>query len=145
MLTTHRKIVGICHLVVGALSFLPTIVMTAMFGGIYAIMEIGSRHATDAADAADVAEAKAIFGIGLGVILLIVMITTALVGVLSLAAGAGVLLRRRWGDLMAMVLGVLALFNVPVGTAFGAYTLWVLMKADPLPQRALPQRDYAAA
>jgi hypothetical protein len=29
-----------------------------------------------------------------------------------------------------MVLGVLQLFNIPVGTAIGAYSLWVLLQDE---------------
>ena len=50
-------------------------------------------------------------------------------GVMALpgfAAGYGLLKRRAWGRILGMIVGVLNLFNVPVGTAVGVYTLWVL-------------------
>ena len=37
--------------------------------------------------------------------------------------------RRPWARMLAIVLGVLALFKVPLGTALGVYTLWVLAPA----------------
>jgi hypothetical protein len=41
-------------------------------------------------------------------------------------AGWGLLDRRPWARTLAIILGVLALFDIPFGTALGVYTLWVL-------------------
>jgi hypothetical protein len=35
-----------------------------------------------------------------------------------------------WARIAAIVLGVLALFHPPFGTALGIYTLWVLLSGD---------------
>ncbi len=48
-------------------------------------------------------------------------------GALSLAAGWGLMHRAPWARMLAVILGILALFSVPFGTALGVYTLWVLM------------------
>ena len=45
----------------------------------------------------------------------------------SLIAGFGLLERQSWGRPLALVMAFLALLNVPLGTALGVYTLWVLM------------------
>jgi hypothetical protein len=45
----------------------------------------------------------------------------------SIVAGAGLLTRRSWARILALVLGGLQLFNVPFGTALGIYTFWVLL------------------
>lgn len=50
--------------------------------------------------------------------------------VLSLMAGWGLLERQPWARMLAIVLGVIHLINVPFGTALGAYTLWVLLPSD---------------
>ena len=50
--------------------------------------------------------------------------------VLSLMAGWGLLERQPWARMLAIVLGVLHLINVPFGTALGAYTLWVLLPTE---------------
>jgi hypothetical protein len=44
----------------------------------------------------------------------------------GLAAGYGLLKGHSWGRILAIFVGVLNLFNVPVGTAIGVYALWVL-------------------
>lgn len=45
-----------------------------------------------------------------------------------LVAGYGLLRRARWGQILGIVLGFLSLFNFPVGTIIGAYTLFVLLQ-----------------
>jgi len=55
-----------------------------------------------------------------------VLIAVAVAGAI---AGWGLMERRPWARVLAIVLGVLALFKVPVGTALGIYTLWVLAPA----------------
>ena len=47
----------------------------------------------------------------------------------SLIAGWGLLQREPWGRILALVVGFISLFNVPIGTALGVYTLWVLLPA----------------
>ena len=48
----------------------------------------------------------------------------------GLAAGWGLLERETWARPLALVLAVLALLDLPFGTALGAYTLWVLLPED---------------
>jgi hypothetical protein len=52
-------------------------------------------------------------------------------------AGWGLLQRESWARIVALVVGFISLFNVPLGTALGIYTLWVL-----LPSQA--EEDYRA-
>ncbi len=49
-------------------------------------------------------------------------------GLPGLVAGAGVLARQSWARVLAIVVGILGLVNIPVGTAIGAYTLYVLLQ-----------------
>jgi hypothetical protein len=48
----------------------------------------------------------------------------------SLLAGYGLLKGKSWGRFLAIVVGILGIFNFPVGTLIGAYTLWVLLQDD---------------
>jgi hypothetical protein len=45
---------------------------------------------------------------------------------LAFITGYGLLTRRPWGRTLAIIVGVLSLIKLPVGTAMGIYTLWVL-------------------
>jgi hypothetical protein len=61
----------------------------------------------------------------MAVVPFIVAITVVMAS-LAVVAGYGLLTRRSWARVFAIVLAVLALFKIPFGTALGIYTLWVL-------------------
>lgn len=74
-----------------------------------------------------------------------------LVGILSLAkaaagflAGWGLLNRQSWARMLTIVLGVIALFHIPFGTALGIYTLWVLLPSHSEEEYQNYQRAEAA-
>lgn len=50
----------------------------------------------------------------------------AALAVPGLAAGYGLLTRKPWARVLALVVGILGLVNFPVGTAIGLYALWGL-------------------
>jgi len=60
---------------------------------------------------------------------------------LGFAVGWGLLQREEWARVFALVLGFVALLSVPIGTALGIYTLWVLMPS----QSEREYRELAAA
>lgn len=69
-------------------------------------------------------EAAAILGVtgtALGLLL-------AVLGVPGIVAGYGLLVRKSWGRILAIVVGVLGLINFPIGTAIGIYALFVLLQ-----------------
>ncbi|HYL16834.1 MAG TPA: zinc ribbon domain-containing protein [Terriglobales bacterium] len=45
-------------------------------------------------------------------------------------AGWGLLQREPWGRILALIVGFISLFNIPIGTALGIYTLWVLLPSQ---------------
>ena len=45
----------------------------------------------------------------------------------GVCVGLGLIQRRPWARISAIILGGLALFHPPFGTALGVYTLWVLL------------------
>ena len=64
-------------------------------------------------------------GVGafVGVIMLILAVP-------SLVAGYGLLKRREWGRILVIVLSLFDLFSFPIGTAIGAYSLYVLFQDE---------------
>jgi hypothetical protein len=52
---------------------------------------------------------------------LVVLSTPEIVG------GIGLLKHKPWARYLVLVLAVFDLFNVPLGTALGAYSIWVLL------------------
>ena len=53
-----------------------------------------------------------------------------LVSVPGIIAGVGLLRRRTWGRYLALVMSVIWLLNIPIGTAIGAYSIWVLVQDE---------------
>ena len=50
----------------------------------------------------------------------------AALGLPGLFAGYGLLTRKSWARVLAIVVGILSLLNFPIDAAIGIYTLWVL-------------------
>ncbi len=48
---------------------------------------------------------------------------------IGLIGGIGLLNREPWARTLVLVAGFLELLNVPIGTALGIYTIWVLMSS----------------
>jgi hypothetical protein len=70
------------------------------------------------------ADATTVLGV-IGTAVGLLMLVLGLPGVL---AGYGLLTRKSWGRLLALVIGLLNLVNFPVGTAIGIYALLVLLQ-----------------
>ena len=48
----------------------------------------------------------------------------------EIIAGIAILKRKSWGRILGLIIAVLDLFNIPIGTAIGIYTLWVLLQDE---------------
>ena len=57
-----------------------------------------------------------------------------LLGLPGLLAGYGLLTARPWARILALVVAILNLVNVPIGTIIGIYACWVLLQQ--------PTREY---
>jgi len=53
-----------------------------------------------------------------------------LTSVPEVIAGIGLLKRKSWARILAIVLAILDLINIPIGTAIGIYALWVLLNDE---------------
>jgi hypothetical protein len=127
---THRKILGIWHVVMGFITLTPILIVGLVFGGISSIVAMNADS-----------QQTAVVGVSLAVILGIVAVVLGFAGALGIIAGLGVLKGYRWGDVLATVLAVLQLFNVPFGTALAIYTVWALWIREPAPLQAFPKPD----
>jgi len=68
------------------------------------------------------------FGAAFGPLVLYVIGGSLLIlGTGGVCVGLGLMQRRPWARAAALILGVLAIFHPPFGTALGIYTLWVLL------------------
>jgi hypothetical protein len=57
-----------------------------------------------------------------------------ILGLPGLIAGYGLLTAKPWARVLALVIAILNLVNVPIGTIIGAYACWVLLQQ--------PTREY---
>lgn len=48
----------------------------------------------------------------------------------GIIGGIGLLKLKPWARILVLILAVLDLFNIPIGTTVGIYTIWALMKDE---------------
>ena len=61
---------------------------------------------------------------------LVVAFVSLLAGLLTLIGGVGLRKRKSWAWGFVWVLACMSLLSVPIGTALGAYALWVLTRSE---------------
>ncbi len=109
---SHVKIVGIVNIVFGVLGLIAAaIVLVAVAGG-GLISGDETTIAVTSIVAVSVSSVIAVFSIP------------------QIIAGIGLLKLKNWGRILGMIVAVLDLLNIPFGTAFGIYALWVLLNAE---------------
>jgi hypothetical protein len=109
-LQQHVTVLGWLHIVGNAIMFLLGCFVFALLWGIGAAT--GDPEATTI---------LGIVGTTVGALLVVL-------GIPGIVAGYGLLRRRTWGRILAMVVGFLGLVNFPLGTIIGIYTFWVLLQ-----------------
>ncbi|HEV8042011.1 MAG TPA: hypothetical protein VGP62_24240 [Bryobacteraceae bacterium] len=110
------KILGILHIVFGALCVLGGLITLAVMGGIAGI--VGSAdQSNDAAVAVPVLAAIGLF----------VCVLCLVVGLPGLVGGIGLLQYQPWARITIIVISALDLIHIPIGTALGIYGFWVLL------------------
>ena len=113
-LQEHLRTLGIFWMIVGGIVLLPA--LAVMVFGTAATMFVPFHDAV-------------MHTVG-PLLTLIIGGTLLILGAGGLFVGWGLINRRPWARIVAIILGVLALFHPIVGTALGIYTLWVLLSHD---------------
>jgi hypothetical protein len=106
----HIKIVGWLHIIGSAFSLAIGVFVFYLLTGIGVV----------SGDAQAVA-VLSIVGTGVGAFL-------SLLALPDIASGIGLLMHKSWGQILAIVVGILNLINFPIGSLIGLYTLWVLFQ-----------------
>ncbi|HEY0004593.1 MAG TPA: hypothetical protein VGB17_07250 [Pyrinomonadaceae bacterium] len=105
----HNRLLGILFLVWGGLQLLglvfSAIIMPVIFSG---IPEFASSEFS---------------GMFWG-IMIFALALSALFAIPPFLAGYGMLKRKSWSRMAALVAGAIALLSIPMGTALGIYTFW---------------------
>ena len=119
----HVSILGILYIVFGCLGILAALGFLLLFGGAAGIVGLVAHEEPDASVAVPI----------LGGIAVVVSVILTLLSLPGLVVGIGLTKFRRWARLGGVVLSALNLLNFPLGTALGAYGLWVLMSKESEP------------
>ncbi len=64
------------------------------------------------------------------IVLTFVGIWVILVSIVGIVAAAAVLKRKEWGRILLLVISFFSLIRIPLGTALGVYSIWVLLKDE---------------
>ena len=113
-LDNHRRILGILYLISGILSFLGMLMLNAFLSVIFsfAMQEVNADERQAAELALSIAQYVPVFVI-------------IFFSVPTLIAAFGLLTRKSWATLFALIVGCLKLFSFPIGTAIGVYSIWI--------------------
>jgi hypothetical protein len=115
----HVKILGILHIIYGALGVFVGLLALLIMGGIAGMVGV-TDHSPDSALAIP------ILG-GIGALVFFILLAISLPGII---VGFGLLHFKPWARLLTLVLSALELFSIPFGTALGIYGFWVLLKPE---------------
>lgn len=111
MLDNHCKIAAIVHIAMGAFLLLSLAFFMLFFGGMAFLSQ------------ADIPFAGWIAGLGAFIVGLFV-----LYGAAQIAAAVSYLNGSQVGRTFLIIFSVISLFNFPIGTAAGGYSLWALLR-----------------
>ena len=127
----HVTVLGVLYVVLGVMGLMAAVIVLVIFGGLAGLVGVAAQNDPDAQIAVPILGALAV---GL----------CCLLGLLSapgVIAGVGLIKFKPWARILAIILSILNLLNIPFGTAIGIYGLWVLLtpETEPLFQgEALP-------
>lgn len=116
----HIKILGILNIVWGGLGVLCGLFLLAIAGGISSIL---GRMADFRPETL---VALPIVGLIAGAVSIFLLIVSAP----SVIVGIGLIYFKPWARILAVIISVLHLLNLPFGTALGIYGLWVLLSNE---------------
>jgi len=66
----------------------------------------------------------------ISIILASIPVLIAVVSVLRLVGGIGLLSQQMWARYVVIIVAIIGLMSVPIGTLIGVYSLWVLMQTE---------------
>lgn len=109
---THVNILGWLQIALGVLDILVAVVVFGLFAGVGLLAGLSGELSGP------------LVGGAVGTVIGLFLMVT---GIPNLLAGWGLLDRKGWARILAMVLGVLNVFKFPYGTLLAIYTFWVLL------------------
>ncbi len=120
-LDSHKKILGIVYLISGTLTIFGMLMLNAFLSVIlsFALQEV------------DAEDQKAVELVG-AFIQYVPAFVIIFLSIPTLIAGIGLLTKKSWATLFALIVGCLKLFSFPIGTAIGVYSIWIYSEEQKL-------------
>lgn len=118
---SHKKVLGILYIISGTFTILGMLILNAFLSVIFAF----------AAGEADPNDQKIIELVG-KFIQYVPAFVILFLSIPTLIAGIGLLTRKSWATLFALIIGCLKLFSFPIGTAIGVYSIWIYSEEQKL-------------
>jgi hypothetical protein len=110
----HKKILGIVYVVSAVLTITGMLLIRLILSLVFSI-------AMNEADSAD----RQVIDFVLSLMQVLPYLIIVFISIPTLIAGVGLLARQRWALILALIMGCLKLFSFPIGTAIGAYAIWI--------------------
>jgi len=120
-LDSHKKVLGILYIISGTFTLLGMLILNAFLTVIFAF----------AAREADVNDQEIIEVVG-KFIQYVPAFVILFFSLPTLIAGIGLLTRKSWATIFALIIGCLKLFSFPFGTAIGVYSIWIYSEEQKL-------------
>ena len=113
-MNTHVKVISVIDIVLGSVTALAGVVLLfAFLTGAVALNQTST------------AAAGAIMGVTLFASTFLIAL-----GILGIVVGIKLVEHENWARITQIIFGVLQLFNFPLGTAFGVYSLWAMLSDE---------------
>ncbi len=113
---THVKVLGVLNIVWGGMGLIGALIVFTVLGGTAGLVA-ATEQSEDALLAVSILSLLAIF---VSILILVLSAPSVIIGV-------GLLKFSAWARVLGIVLSILHLISFPIGTALGAYGLWVLL------------------
>ena len=113
-LDNHKKILGILYLITGIFLVFGMLLLNAFFSVIFSF----------ALQDVDQDERQAV-EFALSIVQYVPVFVILFLAVPTLIAAFGLLTRKSWATLFALIVGCLKLFSFPIGTGIGVYSIWI--------------------
>lgn len=111
-MSKHIRIVSIILVILGAIYLL-----AAGFLGIFGLLALNNQHET-----IDAAWLPTVFTGGL------ILLPFTAIGVVHIATAKAFRQGKKWSRVALWILSIVNLGSIPIGTVFGGYAIWVLIK-----------------
>lgn len=121
----HIKLVAILNIVYRSFVIVGSIVLFVLAAVFGRIMDFLERKGDLRADEVP----REILDV-LPFVFVVIGIVIALVSVVGIIGSVGLLKRQEWGRIMVLVVSFFNLMHVPLGTALGVYSIWVLLNDE---------------